>query len=52
MKQNNQKVQSKWHFLHCNQVQKENPKCRCAEPVHHVGAFEIAIFLGLTKRRK
>ena len=45
--QNNQRVKSDWHNLQCNQVQEENPTCRCAEPVHHVGAFNVAVFLGL-----
>jgi len=45
--QNNQRLTSDWHSLQCSQVQKENPTCRCAEPVHHVGAFHVAVFLGL-----
>jgi len=52
MKQDNQTVTSDWHRLQCSQVQEEKPTCRCAEPIHHVGAYLVATFLGLTTDRR
>jgi len=50
-KQNNQTVLHETHFLSCDQIGRGNDYCKCLEPKHHVGAFEVAVFLGLTKRR-
>ena len=49
--QNNQKVLYETHFLSCDNIGNGNDNCKCLEPKHHVGAFEVAIFLGLTGRR-
>jgi hypothetical protein len=41
-----------WHKLDCNQAQikDEDCRCRCAEPISHVGAFRVAGFLGLVTK--
>lgn len=38
-----------WHGLNCNQITNDNPTCKCMQINHHVGAYIIAKFLGLTK---
>ncbi len=51
IKQNNQTVLYETHFLSCDEIGRGNDNCKCLEPKHHVGAFEVAVFLGLTKSR-
>lgn len=40
---------SGWHALDCNQITNDNPTCRCMQIDYHVGAFKVALYLGLTK---
>ena len=41
--------QQQSHYVSCDQIGIENPTCRCSEPNHHVGAYQVAKYLGMTK---
>ena len=38
-----------WHKLDCEQITKDDPTCRCMQIDHHVGAYRVAKFVGLTR---
>lgn len=37
-----------WHKLNCKQITDYNPTCRCMQVNHHVDAYHVAKFLGMT----
>jgi len=39
-----------WHRVTCDQIGLENPTCKCSDHNHHVGAFLVAQYLGMTKQ--